>query len=1227
MTAQPSSPAQSTAMPTKSTAVPALSTAMPTATSLRRVLIANRGEIAIRIARAAAGLGIESVAVHAPIDDESLHTRLADQALQLGTDPAAGPVAAYLDIDAVLAAAAAADCDCVHPGYGFLAESAAFAARCADAGLIFIGPSPEALALFGDKVAARALATSLGISVVPGSDAVLASAADAGLAAAGLGYPVMLKAAAGGGGRGMRAVSNPAEMAEAFERCQSEARAAFGDGSVFLEKLVVRPRHIEVQILADGAGNVIHLLERDCSVQLRNQKVIELAPAPGLDADLRATLHADAVRLVAAAGYRNAGTVEFLVVPETGEHYFIECNPRIQVEHTVTEEVTGVDLVEAQFRLAAGATLAELGLADQAAVGEPRTFSLQARVVATGGGTITAYKEPSGVGVRVDGAGYAGYRPPPQFDPLLAKVIATASGAHGLAAVLSRAQRALAEFHIAGLPTNLAQLHAILGHPAVRAGDARTTLLAEAPELTAPAGSATSSAPSSTASAAHSRVAANSSGAAAGAAVATNPVLALLERHAPNGTGPGGNGGLGRAGNPFANSHRGHGGAPLGSLVVGDGEQGVASPLEAVLVAWRVQPGDTVAAGDPLVTLNAMKMETVVVAPCDAKVEALAELHPGDAVVTGLIVVRLMPMALDPAGEAARQARTAADAAADPDAGANANAGWGPVLEDVRTLHRLAEERLAPGSTDPGVVRQRSRNKLTCRERIDLLLDEGSFREVGSVAGFASHDDEGAITAFTPANHVGGWGRIEGRNAVVCADDFTSRGGHADGAIGAKSFHLDRMALELRIPSVRLLDGSSGGGSVAAMVPEQRKTGESIAQESSGAITAGRPRVSGGGGSFLPGHLGSTMYTEQLATVPVVNLLLGSVVGIGAAKAVLGHFSVMVRDIAQLFVAGPPVVSHAMGYDITKEDLGGWHIHCRNGSVDNLAETEADAVAQTQRFLSYLPGSVFEAPPVLPANPIDPPDRRDDELFSLIPRKRTTTFDVRRAITLMADAGSFFEIGPHWGTDQVVGLVRFDGHPLGVIASDSRHVNGGALTADGCDKVRRHLDLCDLFHIPILNLVDNPGFAVGLEHEQAGTIRKGAEWMVAFAQITVPLFTVVMRRSFGVAGNNWATPQSGSSMRVCWPSADVGGIPPEGGIEAAYKRQLAEAADPVALRAELEARIESARGPLGPLSKFQMEEMIDPRDTRRLVCEWLDIAYRMVSAPSRLVSRPQQFRP
>ena len=1136
---------------------------------LKRVLIANRGEIAIRIARAASALGIESVAVYAPADALSLHARVTttSRALSASSDP----VRAYLDIDALIDAAKATRCDCVHPGYGFLSENAAFSKRCVAEGLAFIGPRPETLALFGDKTRARELARTLDIPIIPGSAHAFANAEVALGVAETIGYPIMLKAAAGGGGRGMRTVGSADEMAAAFARCTSEAQAAFGDGAVFVEKLLERPRHIEVQILADGRGDIVHLYERDCSIQLRNQKVVEIAPAPCLDAELRKRILNDAIRLARAAGYVNAGTVEFLVVPERGEYFFIECNPRIQVEHTVTEQVTGIDLVEAQFRIASGELLKDLGIANQAALEAPRGYAVQARIVATGAGTLTSYKEPTGPGVRVDSCGYAGYAPPPQFDPMFAKLICQSNSTHSFTSALDRTLRALEEFHIAGLPTNLRQLRVIMSHPAVRAGDARTSFFAEHAELLV-------------------------SNAAQPAASGS---LTLLEQQARTLRGA------------SALSPNGAHAAPTG-LSIPTGEEGIESPMAGAIIEVLVEAGASVDAGETLMVISAMKMETAITAPCAGTVSNISPNEIGANVAAGQIVATIAPSKGTGAKTSSRH---------------YGDDTWAPMLDDVRALHEIAQRRFEPNSTDPGVVRQRSRGKLTCRERIDLLLDAGTFREVGSLTGFADYDDNGRVAGFTPANHIGGWGKIDRRTVVVCADDFTSRGGHADGAVGGKAIHLDRLALDFHCPSIRLLDGSSGGGSVAAMVPKQAKEGESHAQESSGTIKAGRPRVTGEGGSFLPGHLGSSMYVHQLTEVPVVNLLLGSVVGIGAAKAVLGHFSVMVRDIAQLFVAGPPVVSHAMGYDITKEELGGWHIHCRNGSVDNLAETEQEAAMMARRFLSYLPSSVYEAPPVMAPVASDPIDRRDEELFTIIPRKRTTTFDMRRAIRLMVDRGSFFEVGPLWGTDQIVGLVRMGGYPMGVLASDCRHINGGALTAHGCDKLKRHLDLCDLFHLPILNLIDNPGFAVGLEHEMSGTIRKGGEWMIAFAQVNVPIFTVIMRRSFGVAGNNFASPRSGASARVAWPAADVGGIPPEGGIEAAYKRQLAEAADPAALRAEINARIESARGPIGPLNRFQMEEMIDPRDTRRWVCEWVENAYRIVSQPAALVPRAIQFRP
>jgi acetyl/propionyl-CoA carboxylase alpha subunit/acetyl-CoA carboxylase carboxyltransferase component len=1000
---------------------------------------------------------------------------------------------------------------------------------------------------------------------------VVANPDEAAAIAQAVGYPVMIKAVAGGGGRGMRVVTASDEMAAAFARCQSEAQAAFGDGSLFVEKQLGRPRHIEVQILADIHRNVIHLYERDCSVQLRNQKILEIAPAPGIAPDLRQRILDDAVRLAREANFVNAGTVEFLVVPESGEHFFLECNPRIQVEHTITEQLMRLDLVEAQFRIAAGETLKALGLPEQEEIEPPRGYVIQARIVATGGGTLTSYKEPTGPGVRVDSCGYLGYTPPPQFDPMFAKVICESSSTHSFASAIDRALRALDEFHIAGLPTNLPQLKRILSHPMLRAGDARTTFLAEHPNLLSPPGEL----------------------------IRTPASLTLLEQQAAKVRGGKSMQGLSGPAPEAAN------------LPVPNGQAGVASPITGTVVELTVEAGATVDAGATLMVVSAMKMESVIASPCAGVVTAIRPTELSAIVAAGQIVATIAP------AEGADGLVTARQYGDDT---------WAPMLAEVRALSVIAHKRFESDSADPGVVRQRQRGKLTCRERIDLLLDPGSFREVGSVAGFTDYDSNGRVSGFTPANHVGGWGKMAKRLTVVCADDFTSRGGHADGAISAKAFYLDQLSLDLRCPSIRLLDGSSGGGSVAAMVPKQQKTGESSAQESSGTIIAGRPRVLGEGGSFLVPHLGSATYAAQLAQVPVVNVLLGSVVGIGAAKAVLGHFAVMVRDIAELFVAGPPVVSHAMGYDISKEELGGWQVHCRNGSVDNLAESEEEAAALTRRFLSYLPSSVYEAPPRLPPDPDDAFDR-GEELFTIIPRKRTTTFDMRRAIRLMADRCSFFEIGPLWGTDQIVGFLRFNGYPMGVVASDCRHLNGGAMTADGCDKLIRHLDVCDLFHLPILNLIDSPGFAVGLEHEISGTIRKGAEWMIAYAQVSVPIFTVIMRRSFGVAGNNFATPRSGASARVVWPAADVGGIPPEGGIEAAYKRQLAEAADPAVLRAEINERIERARGPIGPLNKFQIEEMIDPRDTRRWICEWVENAYRIVSRPTFLVPRAIGFRP
>jgi len=447
----------------------------------QKLLIANRGEIAIRVARTASERGIATVTVYSKDDAASPHVGYGTVSQALA---GSGP-AAYLDIEGVVAAARAQGCDALHPGYGFLSENAALARACAEAGIAFVGPSPDQLALFGDKTQALALARRCGVPVIEGTAAgITLEEAEAFLAAQDSGGAIMLKAVSGGGGRGMRAVEDAGDLAGAFARCRSEALRAFGNDGLYAERLMRGARHIEVQIAGDG-GEVVHFGERECTLQRQNQKLVEIAPAPNLDPALRQQLHEAACRMAAASGYRNIGTFEFLV-DRDGLFAFIEANPRLQVEHTVTEEVLGCDLVGIQLDLAAGSSLAELGLS-QGAIGTPRGFAMQLRVNmetmdADGlpqpeAGTITAFDAPGGPGVRVDGFAQVGYRTAANFDSLIAKLIVTAPG--DFPALVARARRAMGELRIAGVPTNLAFLRALLDRPEVLANAVTTRFIAD----------------------------------------------------------------------------------------------------------------------------------------------------------------------------------------------------------------------------------------------------------------------------------------------------------------------------------------------------------------------------------------------------------------------------------------------------------------------------------------------------------------------------------------------------------------------------------------------------------------------------------------------------------------------------------------------------------------------------------------------------------------------------
>ena len=456
--------------------------------------------------------------------------------------------------------------------------------------------------------------------------------------------------------------------------------------------------------------------------------------------------------------------------------------------------------------------------------------------------------------------------------------------------------------------------------------------------------------------------------------------------------------------------------------------------------------------------------------------------------------------------------------------------------------------------------------------------------------------EDGKLIEFRPANFVLGTGRINGRRIVVGGDDFTVRGGAADAAIHSKQVWGEQLAHELRMPIVRLVDGSGGGGSVRSMEKVHA--------------------------TYVPANPGWDVVVKVMAEVPVVAGCMGSVAGLGAARVAASHFSVMVRESSQLFVAGPPVVKFGVGEDLTKEELGGSHIHAYvSGAVDNEAESEDDAFAQIRRFLSYMPQSVWQVPPRIES--ADDPNRREEELLNLIPRNRREGYDARRMVELVLDRGSFFEISPYFGGALITGLARLDGYPVGVMANDP-YVIGGSLDATASDKMIRFVDMCDTFHLPVVNFVDQPGFLIGREAEMAGTIRHGVRALYAVFQAEIPWVAVIVRRVFGVAGAGHGR-TTGLNFRYAWPSADWGSLPLEGGIEAAHKRDLANAADSVKLRRELEEKYNAIRSPLRTAEMFGIEEIIDPRDTRPLLVEWVHQAYEIV--PTQLGIRTRAMRP
>ncbi|MGK2740001.1 carboxyl transferase domain-containing protein [Tepidicaulis sp. LMO-SS28] len=1066
---------------------------------MKSLLIANRGEIAVRIARAAAEMGIHSVAVYAEDDAEALHVRVADEAVPLSGQGAA----AYLDIKQIVAEAKQTGCDAIHPGYGFLSENAAFAEACAKEGIIFVGPSPEALRLFGDKAAARKLAEKEGVPLFPGTNGET-SLADATKFMESLnGAPVMLKALAGGGGRGMRAVTDIKDLPAAYERCQSEAKAAFGSEAVYVEKLVTRARHIEIQIVGDGK-DVIDLGERDCTLQRRNQKIVEIAPSPNLDDGLRAKLCDAARKLAAAAQYKGLGTFEFLVDEESGAFAFMEANPRLQVEHTVTEEVTGIDLVKTQLRILSGASLKEVGLGKPV---PPRGFAVQLRInmermnekgeAVPTGGLLKAFTPPSGPGIRVDTFGYAGYKTSPNYDSLLAKLIAySPSPDYGEA--VARARRALAEFQIEGVDTNIPFLQALTARNEVKENRVYTTFIADhAAEL----------------------------------------VKAEAERPRYF------TGGKTEA----AAHHVSHVEAP-------EGTEPVPSTMQGKVISVDVKEGESIAKGQQIAVLEAMKMEHTINAPFAGvvrKIAAIANatLMEGDP----LLFIE------EGAGEAAAEI---VEEEVDLDY-------IRPDLAHVIERHAIGLDENRPEA----VARRRKRNQRTVRENIAHLCDEGSFIEYGALALAAQRRRRTMeeLLKMSPADGlVSGIGTVNGdlfgeekARAMVMGYDFTVFAG-TQGAMNHKK--MDRMlflAREQKLPLVMLAEG--GGG------------------------RPGDTDTAGVAGLDVPTfHTFATLSGK----VPLVGMTAGRCFAGNAA--LLGCCDVIIAtEDSNIGMGGPAMIEGGGLGAYAPEDIGPYDVQRNNGVIDVAVKDEEEAIDACKKYLSYFQGPVADW---------EADDQR--KLRHVIPENRLRAYDIYKVIEGIVDKGSMLELRKDFGIGIKTALIRIEGRPMGLMANNPYHL-GGAIDAPAADKAARFMQLCDAFGLPILSLCDTPGFMVGPDVEKDAQVRHVSRMFVTAANMKVPLFAVVLRKGYGLGAQSMTGGSFHSPFfNISWPTGEFGGMGLEGAVRLGYRREMEAIEDPDEREAFFQERVARSyeNGKATNMAAFlEIDGVIDPAETRHWI--------------------------
>jgi acetyl/propionyl-CoA carboxylase alpha subunit/acetyl-CoA carboxylase carboxyltransferase component len=1103
---------------------------------IQKLLIANRGEIAIRISRTANEMGIQTVGICSQDETLSLHNKRVNRSVTLSES---GP-AAYLNPQSIVDVAIQNGCDGIHPGYGFLSENSHFAELCGQNNIKFIGPTPKLLKTFGDKSLAREVATRCGVRVIPGSssDVDTTKALDF-FQSLPLGSSMMIKAISGGGGKGMRIVSSAAQIPELIARCQSEALSSFGDGRVYVEQFIPNARHIEVQVLGDGE-NVCLLWERECSLQRNHQKLIEIAPSPSLSEDLREKIYAAARSMAMHTKYLSLGTFEFLLdLDHKDQFYFLETNPRLQVEHTVTEQITGLDLVKLQLCVANEMKLSSMKLLDPEMI-KPRGYALQMRVnmetlnqassdFKATSGLISIFEPPSGIGVRVDSFAYSGYQTSSRYDSLLAKLIVHTNSSD-FADCVDKAQLALSEFRVEGLQTNIPYLLSLLRTEEVRTNEVTTRYvnqhlqrLSEEP---------------------------------------LNQHTPLPERY-------------------FKNLSTTSAGA---TAMAEDNEKEdifsgemklVVAPMQGTVIEVKVELEQQVYVGQPLVILEAMKMQHPILAPCSGTVKKI-RIQLSDTVSENQSIIVIAPGEVD--------SSQMEMVAIDPQT-------IRPDLQEAITRHSFGLD----STREEAVKKRHASGNRTARENIEDLCDPGTFLEYGALTIAAQRrrrtfDD---LVQNTPADGlVTGIGSVNGSlfasasssvntQCLVLAYDYMVMAGTQGLQNHRKKDRMFELAEKMKIPIILFAEGGGGrpGDTDTTMIAGLDCMAFALYAKLSGLV----PRVGIANGRCFAGN-----------------------------AALLGTSDVIIATENSNIGMGGPAMIEGGGLGVYRpEEIGPISVQRANGVVDIVAKDEKDAVVIAKKYLSY-----FQGPLCYPQRRTQEEqelERAEDQfqLRHVIPENRLAPYDIRRLIEILTDKDSVLELRSQFGMGIVTSFGRIVGKPIGILASNPKHL-GGAIDAASADKASRFMQLCDAFDIPLLTLVDTPGIMVGPEIEKTALVRHVSRLFLTSTTVTVPIFTVILRKGYGLgaqamAGGSFKLPH----FTISWPTGEFGGMGLEGAVRLGYKKEMAKISTEEARQKFYEDKVREmyeVGKAVNYATAFELDGVIDPKDTRAWIISGMKAA-------------------